>query len=213
MDQLTPSRYASRSSQAPEAILAVLQQTLFCTLAYSLNGSTKALPTGFCLVDNRLFIHGSGKSRFLEELLEAKEVCISAFLFDGLVLATSAFDHSVNYRSVTLFSSAEELSDVEEKASILEAFTEKYIPGRWPHLRPVTAGELKATRVLGFDVAKASLKSRSGAPGTKKDAWAEKIWSGVVPAHIAYGEAISDPNASPSLQVPDHVTRLIERNS
>lgn len=209
MSKPIPSRYASRSTNDLADILQVLDKTSFCTISYSKHNRPYALPTGFCLVNNQIVIHGSAKSHFLDELINTKEVCVSTFIFDGLVLATSAFEHSVNYRSVNIFGQAEELVESNQKLNALKVFTDKYIPGRWNKLRPVTAGELKATRVLTLSIEKASLKQRNGPPMVKDDEWAKQIWTGVIPAKMHYLKPIQSEEQQTMEELPEHIQHLI----
>lgn len=206
---LIPSRLAHRATDDLNEVLAVLEEARFCTLSYSLDGKTGALPTGYCLIDNRLIIHGSGKSAFLDHLLQAGQVCITAFLFDALVLASSAFEHSVNYRSVVIFSVAEELTEPEQKFEALYQFTERYVPGRWPQLRPMTPAEVSATRVLAFDLNHASMKERTGPPSFPKDGWEKKVWTGLLPVSTVFNDPIPLENAAEELDLPDHVSLMI----
>lgn len=210
MKKLTPSRYPSRSTTSEALIREVLDQSLYCTISYCAAGRPYALPTGFCVHNDQLIVHGSVKSHFLEALLKAEKVCITTFLFDGLVLAASAFEHSVNYRSVVIFSNAVEIEDPETKAKTLEAFTEKYLPGRWPHLRPMTEGEMNATKVLAFDLDHASLKERSGPPGKNNDEWQQKVWMGVLPASLSYGQPLPF-DGQPTMPVPEHVEKVLKK--
>lgn len=209
-DKLTPSRYASRTTDDLENVKRTLNESLVCTISYVFNGEPFALPTGFCLMDDRLIIHGSIKSHFLETLIRAKKACITTFLLDGLVMATSAFEHSVNYRSVVIFSNAVEITNHDEKEKALHAFTDKYAPDRWPVLRPITDGEIQGTKVLAFDIAEASLKQRSGPPSYKNDDWYDKIWTGIIPVKAHYDKPIQNPNQKEFLEVPQHINQLIK---
>jgi len=211
MDSLTPSRYASRGTTSNVPIREVLDQSLYCTISYCADSKPYALPTGFCVYENQLIVHGSVKSHFLEALLKAEDVCITTFIFDGLVLAASAFEHSVNYRSVVIFSKAIEIGDAAAKAKALEAFTEKYLPGRWPHLRPMTKGEMQATTVLAFDLDRTSLKQRSGPPSKNNDEWQQKVWMGVLPAKLNYGAPIPF-EGQPAMPIPEHVNQVTKNS-
>jgi len=209
MANLTPSRLSARGTTDPAAILDVLEQTPFCTVSYVYDGQPFALPTGFCVFENEMVIHGSLKSHFLDAVLTAGHVCVTTFLFDGLILAASAFNHSVNYRSVAIFGTARELTDPKQKAASLEAFTERYVPGRWPHLRPMTDGEVQATRAVAIPLDQASLKQRSGGPGASQDPWKEKVWMGVIPSTQVFGMPIPYDDQEPR-EVPEHVKRLLK---
>lgn len=206
--ELKPSRYAGRSSTDQSLIRKVLDEARFCTVAYVKGGRPYQLPTGFVRNEDRLMIHGSVKSQFLEDILAAGEVCFSAMLFDGLVLADTAFDHSVNYRSIVVFSNVEEVTDPKQKQLLLEAFTDKYIPGRMKDLPPPTQDELKVTRVLSLGLSHASLKMRNGGSGISNGT----VWTGVVPASVSYG--IPEANGSGAeVPVPDYLTHMIVKSN
>lgn len=202
-EELIPSRLAKRATDNSEKIRKALEASLFCTVSYACENRAFSIPTGFCLADDKLYIHGSVKSHFL---LEAKdrEVCISTFLFDGLVLAGSAFHHSVNYRSVILFAQATEITDEVQKTEILKTYTNRYVPGRWDEVRPVNEGELKASMVLGFDLQKASLKVRNGPPSFDPKDYRPGLWTGVIPSHMSWGEPVPDPNREEEVAYPNY---------
>ncbi len=201
--ELTPSRLPNRAISDPEKIKEALEASLFCTVSYARDNRAFSIPTGFCLADDKLYIHGSVKSHFL---LEAKkhEVCISTFLFDGLVLAGSAFQHSVNYRSVILFAKGVEITDEVQKTAVLKTYTNRYVPGRWDEVRPVNEGELKATMVLGFDLEKASLKVRNGPPSFDPKDYRPGLWTGVIPSLMNWGEPVPDPNLRGGVPYPNY---------
>ncbi|HMG16147.1 MAG TPA: pyridoxamine 5'-phosphate oxidase family protein [Saprospiraceae bacterium] len=207
--KLIPSRLSARSNQNKDEIDSVLQECLFCTVSCAHESKAFAIPTGFCLYQDKLIIHGSIKSHFLEQVLKSEEVCITAFIFDGLVLAASAFHHSVNYRAVVLFSKPEEITNPKDKYDILKAYTEKYVPGRWDSLRAINDGELKATRVLSFDLSMASIKLRNGPPSYEAADANLGIWTGVIPSFTQWGQAIQDPNIDPTIPIPEHVNLII----
>ncbi len=201
--ELKPSRLANRATDDPQKIREALEASLFCTLSFAKGRKALSIPTGFCLQGDSLYVHGSVKSHFLMEAKE-QEVCISTFLFDGLVLAGSALHHSVNYRSVLLFSMAAEVIDEDKKAVILETYTNRYVPGRWDEVRPANAGELKATMILGFDLKKASLKQRSGPPSFDPGDYRPGLWTGVIPGSTAWGQPIPDPNNKEKTVCPNY---------
>ncbi len=210
---LIPSRLGNRSNQNSEDILSVLNQSLFCTVSCVHNSKPFAIPTGFCIYKDKLILHGSVKSHFLELVMASGEVCITTFIFDGLVLAASAFHHSVNYRSVVLFAKPVEITDYKDKVALMKAYTDKYVPGRWDSLRPITKGEVKATWILSCDLNNASLKLRSGPPSFELADSKLGIWTGVIPASNTWGVAVPDPNIDPEIKVPDHVINLINNKT
>ena len=210
-NELTPSRYPGRSSQQLEDVLHVLDECKICTVSFVEDGKAKAIPTGFCVFDNQLLIHGSNKSHFLKSLLNDQEVCITTFQLDGLVLAVSAFEHSVNYRSAVIFSKAREITDMDEKRASLYAFTEKFVPGRWDRLRPIKDGELAASTAVAFSLDKASVKMRNGPATVHPDGWEKKVWTGIIPVSAKYGKPEPGAYVSEDMALPEHVVNLLEQ--
>jgi uncharacterized protein len=158
------SRLAKRGHYSSDIIYPILDEALWGTVAYVEDGSPRQIPTGIVRIDHTLFIHGSVGSHFLRQIADGREVCLSATLMDGIVLAKSAFNHSVNYRSVVVFSRGVVVVEEPTKMQVLEAFTNKMEPGRWEVARIPSASELEKTMVIGFDVSEASAKVRTGAP-------------------------------------------------
>jgi len=208
MHNMKPSRLADRSSHDLSRVKEALNGSLFCTVSYSVDNQAFSIPTGFALVDDRIIIHGSVKSQFLTAMPKDQEICITACIFDALVLAKSAFDHSVNYRSAVVFAKAVEITDYDEKVEALKAFTERYLPGRWDHLRPVKEGEIHATTVFSFDLEKSSAKERTGPPTFNRAEKDLDIWTGIIPVYNLYGVPLVSPDVSVSQKLPDHLKRF-----
>jgi nitroimidazol reductase NimA-like FMN-containing flavoprotein (pyridoxamine 5'-phosphate oxidase superfamily) len=167
------------------------------------------IPTGFVRVDDKIYLHGSVGSHYMRELATKKiPVSISATIMDGLVLARSAFHHSVNYRSVVIFSSGELITDINEQYRVLEAFTEKMCPGRWPDVRKPTAGEWKATMVLSFLLTEASAKVRVGPPKDDEEDYSIDVWAGVVPLKMNLLEPVADPALKEGVPLPPYLLKL-----
>ncbi|WP_375443616.1 pyridoxamine 5'-phosphate oxidase family protein [uncultured Fibrella sp.] len=188
----TPSRLAKRAHYDAETIHPILDDALFCTVSYVLNGRPMAIPTAFARNGDRLYIHGSVGSHFIRSIENnpatgpegagrAVPVCITVMLADGLVLAKSAFHHSVNYRSVVVFATAEKVVDEAEKMHALALITDHLVPNRWADLRPTTASELQKTTVLAFSLTEASAKLRTGGPGDDPEDVDLPTWAGVIP--------------------------------
>ena len=204
------TRLPKRGVYDKDQINAILDEALFCTLAYvraTENGPQAfQIPTGFCRLEDKLFLHGSVGSFYMRELAEKKlPVCISVTIMDGLVLARSAFHHSVNYRSVVIFSNAEKVTDEGELYGALEVFTNKMQPGRWNDVRKPSAGEWKATRVLSFTIDEASAKVRTGGPIDDDEDYSLDIWAGVVPLKQQRMQAISDIKLKQGIPLPDYL--------
>lgn len=177
----TPSRLAKRAHYETDTIDTILDDALFCTVSYVQDGQPMAIPTAYARKDDKLYIHGSVGSHFIRSIENGAPVCITVMLADGLVLAKSAFHHSVNYRSVVIFANAEKVTDEAERMEALALITDHLIPGRWADLRPTTDSEMRKTTVLAFSLAEASAKVRTGGPNDDPEDADLPTWSGVVP--------------------------------
>ncbi len=205
-EKTTITRLPKRGSYDRATSYAILDEALYCTIAWASDGQPYQIPTGFCRVGDRLYIHGSVGSHYMRQLAERKPpVCLSVTLMDGLVLARSAFHHSVNYRSVVLFGVPELVSDKGELYSVLEAFTEKMCPGRWADVRKPTDNEWKATMVLSFALEEVSAKIRTGPPKDDEEDYSLDVWAGVQPLTLVRGIAIPDPALKAGVKKPAYV--------
>lgn len=205
-DKTTITRLPKRGEYDKETIYQILDEALVCTLAYVRDGQPFQIPTGFCRMGNKVYLHGSVGSFYMRELAEKKlPVCISVTHIDGLVLARSAFHHSVNYRSVVLFSHAEKVTDQAELYEALEVFTNKMQPGRWEDVRQPNAGEWKATMVISFNIEEASAKIRVGGPKDDEEDYALDIWAGVVPLKMQRLPVIPDDVLKEGIPVPEYL--------
>ncbi len=197
------TRLPKRGVYEKETVYAILDEALVCTVAFILKDQPFQIPTGFCRKDDTLYIHGSVGSFYMRELAANKlPVCVSVTHIDGLVLARSAFHHSVNYRSVVMFSHSEKVEDKNELYEVLELFTNKMQPGRWNDVRKPTDGEWKATMVIKFKIEEASAKVRTGPPKDDDEDYALNIWAGVVPLKIERKAAIADPVLKSGIELP-----------
>jgi hypothetical protein len=200
------TRLPKRGVYDKEIIYNILDEALVCTVAFVKDNQPFQIPTGFCRIDNALYIHGSVGSSYMRELAEKKlPVCISVTLLDGLVLARSAFHHSVNYRSVVIFSKAERVTNTQELYQALEIFTNKMQPGRWNDVRKPTEGEWKATMLLKFTIDEASAKVRTGPPKDDEEDYDLNIWAGVVPLKIERKPVIADPVLKAGVSLPSYL--------
>ncbi|OQP65015.1 pyridoxamine 5'-phosphate oxidase family protein [Niastella populi] len=178
---LIPSRSAKRAHYDKETIYPILDEALFCTISYVFDNKPFSIPTAFVRYENKLYIHGSVGSHFIWELEKGVPVCISVTLLDALVVAKSAFSHSVNYRSVVLFSNGVKIDEAKLKADVLEWLTNKIVPDSWDYLRPMKDNEVKKTTVIAFDIDEASAKVRTGMPNDEEEDKPLPIWSGIIP--------------------------------
>jgi nitroimidazol reductase NimA-like FMN-containing flavoprotein (pyridoxamine 5'-phosphate oxidase superfamily) len=205
-DKTTITRLPKRGVYDKETVYSILDESLFCTVAYVRDGKPFQIPTGFCRIADKLYIHGSVGSFYMRELAEKKsETCISVTLLDGLVLARSAFHHSVNYRSVVIFSKPEKVTAEDELYKALEVFTNKMQPGRWDDIRKPNAGEWKATMLLSFEIEEASAKVRTGDPKDDEEDYALEIWAGVIPLKLRHEAPIADSLLKAGITIPEYL--------
>jgi hypothetical protein len=200
-------RLPKRGSYDVETIYKILDEGFVAHVGFSgAGGQTFVIPTGYARHGDKLLIHGSGASRMMRALSEEIEICVIVTLVDGLVLARSAFHHSMNYRSVVAFGAAKIIKDENEKMEALRFFTEHIVPGRWREVRPPTANELKATTVLVLPLSEASAKIRTGNPVDDAEDYEINVWAGVLPLAIKAGKPLPDPLMSQEITRPDYIT-------
>lgn len=201
---LVPSRLAKRAHYDDETINAILDEALFCTISFIVDNRPFAIPTAFVRYEDKIYIHGSVGSHFIREVEKGIPVCISVMLTDALVVAKSAFSHSVNYRSVTLFSNAEKIEDIETKTAAFEWLTNKIVPNSWSYLRPMKASEVTKTTALAFSIREASAKTRDGMPKDEEEDLELPIWSGLIPIPTQRLEPVPD-ESSKDIPLPEHL--------
>lgn len=206
-DRTTAKRIPKRGHYDRETIDAILDEGFICHVGFVADGQPYVIPTGYARVGDELYIHGSAASRMLRELSKGVDVCVTVTLLDGLVLARSAFHHSMNYRSVVILGTAELVTDADEKNKALEALTEHFVPGRWNDVRWPTELELKATSVLKLPITEASAKIRTGDPVDDDEDYSMNVWAGVIPLKLMLGEPIADAKLSDGIAVPEHVSK------
>ena len=184
---------------------AILDAALVCHLGFEREGQPYVIPTLHARIGDLLYVHGSAASRTVRALGEGIPACVTVTLVDGIVLARSVFEHSINYRSVVVLGTATPVTDPDEKNVVLEAFTEKLLPGRWADARRPTRKELKATGVLSLPIDEASAKVRTGAPddGDSPDAELD-IWAGHIPLVLRALEPVPAPDLRKGIPVPKY---------
>jgi nitroimidazol reductase NimA-like FMN-containing flavoprotein (pyridoxamine 5'-phosphate oxidase superfamily) len=200
-------RHHERGSHAHADVHAILDATPFCHVGYIIDGAPFVTPTLQWRHGNRVYWHGSAASRFLE-VSENLPVCLTCSIMDGYVLARSAFNHSVNYRSAMVFGTARKVEEAEHKAQALRDFVDGLFPGRWETLRPMTTQELKATSVLWMDIDEATAKVRAAPPGDTDEA-DFPVWAGVLPIGSALGTPIPAPELPASISLPEALAALV----
>jgi uncharacterized protein len=203
-------RRPTRGAFETDTIYAILDEGFVCHIAFTVDGQPFAIPTGYARRGDQIYVHGSAASRMLRTLGDGVDLCLTVTLVDGLVLARSAFHHSMNYRSVVVLGRARLVTEDAEKLAALRCFTDHIVPERWPDLRPVTEQELKATTVLALPITEASAKIRSGPPIDDEEDYDWPIWAGVVPLHTRTGEPVPDDRVRPDVPVTFRVGRFCE---
>ncbi len=201
----TLKRLPKRGSHDREVINQILDEGFICHVGFVLDGQPVVIPTGYARVDNQLIIHGSQASRMLRNVGKGIDVCVTVTLIDGLVLARSAFHHSMNYRSVVVFGNASVIAGREEKIAALTALSEHIIRGRWKEVREPNEAELQQTTVLTMPIDEASAKIRTGPPLDDEEDYALPIWAGVLPLQLSIGEPLPDPRLPENMDVPECV--------
>jgi nitroimidazol reductase NimA-like FMN-containing flavoprotein (pyridoxamine 5'-phosphate oxidase superfamily) len=198
-------RLPKRAHYDRATVHAVLDAGLLGHVGYVIDGQPFVTPTAYWREGERLYWHGSSASRMLRHLEAGMPACLTASHLDGFVLARSGFHHSLNYRSVMAFGTAELVADPGEKLAALHAFVERLYPGRWAEVRPPTAQELKATKVIVMEIAEAVAKIRDGGPVDDEEDYALPCWAGVVPVRQVIGTAVPDARLAPGTAWPEHL--------
>jgi nitroimidazol reductase NimA-like FMN-containing flavoprotein (pyridoxamine 5'-phosphate oxidase superfamily) len=200
-------REPQRAVYDRDAINAILDEAFICHVGFVADGQPFVIPTGFGRNGDHLYIHGSAASRMLRNLDQGISVCVTVTLLDGLVLARSIFNHSMNYRSAVVLGTAAIVSDPAEKLEALRLLSEHILPGRWAESRFPNEKELKATTVLKLPISEASAKVRSGPPIDDDEDYAFQTWAGVIPLTTAVGAPIADDRCD--LDAPDYVRQYV----
>jgi nitroimidazol reductase NimA-like FMN-containing flavoprotein (pyridoxamine 5'-phosphate oxidase superfamily) len=198
-------RVPVRGSHDWNSICRILDLGFLAHVGFSVGNQPFVIPTLFGRNEERLYLHGSAASRMLRELETGIPACVTVTLVDGLVLSRSAFDHSMNYRSVVAFGTAKKIIDPVEKLESLRVISEHLISGRWKDVRGPSEKELKATTVLEFSIEEASAKVRSGPPLDNEDDYGLPVWAGILPLELISRPAIPDDRLVEGVALPDYV--------
>ncbi len=202
-------RLPKRGHYDKETIFGILDSTFICHIGFAVKGQPYVIPTAYGREGEAIYIHGATKSRMLLEMGKGAPVCLTVTKVDGLVLARSAFHHSINYRSAVVFGRAIEVTG-EEKERGLFVISENILKGRWDEVRRPNEIEMKVTTVLRIDIDEASAKVRTGPPGDEEEDYALPIWAGVVPFYSKVGPPESDPLLSGGIEISGSVRNLYE---
>ena len=199
-------READRAVYDRETVYRILDEGFLCHVGFAMDGQPFVIPTSYGRKDASLYIHGSAASRMLRQLKDGVPVCVTVTLLDGLVLARSVFNHSMNYRSVVVLGKATLVDDPEEKLAALRALSEHILPGRWDDSRQPNERELKATSVLRVPIEEFSAKVRTGPPIDDAEDYSFPTWAGVIPLEMVAGNPINDPKLDPGHEAPKYVS-------
>lgn len=198
-------REAQRGVYDRDMAYQILDEGFICHVGFVVDGQPFVIPTGYGRAGDNLYIHGSAASRMLRRVDEGIAVCVTVTLLDGLVLARSIFNHSMNYRSVVILGTAQAVNDPKEKLEALHLLSEHILPGRWAESRQPNERELKATLVMRLPIEEFSAKVRQGLPMDDEEDYGFPTWAGVIPLTLVPGEPIDDSRLMPGLSTPQYV--------
>jgi uncharacterized protein len=198
-------RVPSRGRYDRSTIDQILDEALIAHLGFAVEDQPFVIPTLHARIGDTVYVHGSGASRAIRTAGSGVPACLTVTLLDGLVLARSAFHHSLNYRSVVVLGNATPVEGDDERLLALEAFTERLIPGRWAEVRSPSPKELKSTQVLAMALDECSAKVRTGPPDDDRDDYDRPVWAGVIPVHTTAGLPVADTRTAPHISPSDAV--------
>lgn len=200
-------RLPNRGSHEPEVVHAILDAGFLAHVGFQMNGQPFVIPTLYGREEDNLYLHGSAASRMMGELETGVPACVTVTLVDGIVLARSAFHHSMNYRSVVAFGTARKIEGASRKMHALRVISEHLMPGRWNDVRTPTEKELKATTVLEFSIAEASAKVRQGPPLDDEEDYGLPVWAGVLPLILEAKSPVPDSRLAEGAQIPEYLLK------
>jgi uncharacterized protein len=202
----TVKRLAGRGEYGRETINAIIDEALICHVGFVVDGSPVVIPTIHTRVGETLYFHGSAASRMLRSLRDGVDACVTITILDGLVMARSAFHHSMNYRSVVVLGKGREVVDREEKLGVLDALVEHVCTGRARDVRAPNESELRQTLVIAMPLAEASAKIRTGPAADDEEDYALPIWAGVIPLALTPSMPIDDERLTADVTAPAYAT-------
>lgn len=204
-ERSTVRRHSDRASYDRELVLSILDEGLICHLAFVSNGFPVVIPTMYARLDDVIYLHGNPASRMLTTLSQGVDVSVAVTLLDGLVMARSVFNHSMNYRSVVIHGRAVEVTDKVEKMRAFQALVDHVCVGRWEDSRQPTAKELATTKVVRLPLTEASAKVRTGPPKDSASDFKLPVWAGELPLRVVPQQPIADPTLASGIAVPGYV--------
>jgi uncharacterized protein len=199
-------REPHRGAYDRETIYKILDEGFVCHVGFAVDGQSFVIPTMFARVGDFIYFHGSAASRMLRRVSEGLSVCVTVTLVDGLVLARSVFNHSMNYRSVVALGKTTVVDAAGEKLAALRGFTEKILPGRWNEARQPSEKELNATSILRLPLTEVSAKMRVGPVEDDAPDYALGVWAGIIPLQLTAGTPVRDKRCDASIPVPDYAS-------
>jgi hypothetical protein len=206
-------RLPKRGVYDREAVYRILDEGLFCHVGFVADGKPVVIPTGYGRKGDTLYFHGSPASRMFQTLEKGADVCITVTLVDGVVMARSAFHHSMNYRSVIIFGKATLVDDPAAKREALQVFTEHVAPGRWQEVRQPSEKELRSTKVLAIPLSEVSAKVRTGPPLDDEEDYALPVWAGVLPLELTPTAPVPDDRLRTEISIPDYLRAYSRKRS
>jgi uncharacterized protein len=204
-DRTRVRRQAARGRYDPAEIHAILDEALICHVGFVQDGQPFVIPTIHARVEDTLYVHGSVGSRLIQAAGSGASLCVTVTIVDGVVLARSVFNHSMNYRSAVVIGRGRAVVDPGEKLRALRAVADHMVPGRWGDARPPNAKELEATGVTALAITEASAKIRTGPPEDDDEDLALRVWAGVLPLRLAAGEPVRDPGLAADIRLPPYL--------
>lgn len=204
-------REPQRAVYDREIIYGILDEGFVCHVGFTADGQTYVIPTMYARVGDAIYFHGSAASRMLRGVSSGLNVCVTVTLADGLILARSVFNHSMNYRSVVALGNASLVGEPEEKLAALRAFTEKLLPGRWSDARQPNEKELKATNILRLPLNEVSAKVRVGGVEDDAEDYALNVWAGIVPLRLVADAPVRDDRCDSGIPTPDYAANFGRR--
>jgi uncharacterized protein len=205
-------RLPKRGFHDSATINAILDAGFLAHVGFQVDGQPFVIPTLYGRDGERLYLHGSAASRMLGELAQGVPACVTVTMVDGLVLARSAFHHSMNYRSVVVFGTARKIDDEQHKRTALRVVSEHLIRGRWDDVREPNSKELKATSVLEFQIEEASAKVRQGPPLDDEEDYRLPMWAGVLPLKLKAGTPMADSRLAPGTTLPRYLADFADKH-
>lgn len=207
--KITVKRHPERGTNDREVIDAILDEAMFCHVGFVDEGLPYVVPTIHVRVGDDLILHGSPASRMMRLAADGTDLCVTVTLLDGLVLARSVFDHSMNYRSAMVFGRAAPIDDPDLKMGAMRAFTDKILPGRWGDARPPSDKEFRATLMVGLRLDTATAKVRTGPPSDAPEDADRPVWAGVIPYGLVPGTPVPAPDLDPDIEFPSGLAALL----